>query len=137
MKRLYLRLKRTNDYSYPIFIGSNIFNEMLFNEIKRLSPTRISVLTDSNVLSIYSDFINSSLKENINSIISFIAGEDNKNLNTIQKLFSSLTKNKLDRKSLLVVIGGGVAGDMGGFFSLNIFKRHSIHTDSDKPSCYG
>ena len=43
------------------------------------------------------------------------AGERSKNLKTIGLLYEEFLEAKLDRKSLVVAIGGGVLGDMVGF----------------------
>ena len=42
-------------------------------------------------------------------------GEKNKNLNTVQELYKTLIENEMDRKGLLVALGGGVVGDLTGF----------------------
>ena len=49
------------------------------------------------------------------SVFTFEAGEKNKNLNTVSALYQALIQNGLDRKSLLVALGGGVVGDLTGF----------------------
>ena len=41
--------------------------------------------------------------------------EKNKNLNTVQELYKTLIENEMDRKGLLVALGGGVVGDLTGF----------------------
>ena len=38
-----------------------------------------------------------------------------KNLNTVQELYKTLIENEMDRKGLLVALGGGVVGDLTGF----------------------
>ena len=47
--------------------------------------------------------------------VHFPAGEAYKNLDTVQDLFQCLIENGLDRKSLVVALGGGVTGDLSGF----------------------
>ncbi|MBI2982026.1 MAG: 3-dehydroquinate synthase [Deltaproteobacteria bacterium] len=42
-------------------------------------------------------------------------GERSKNLKTVQKIYSKLLQLKADRKSPLLLLGGGVLGDMAGF----------------------
>lgn len=49
-------------------------------------------------------------------------GERHKNLEICRLVWQQLTEAELDRHSLLVVIGGGVAGDLGGFCA-STFKR--------------
>ncbi|MBM3126415.1 MAG: 3-dehydroquinate synthase [Chloroflexi bacterium] len=43
------------------------------------------------------------------------AGEDKKNLETVNRLWRSFLEAELDRKSTVVALGGGVVGDMAGF----------------------
>jgi 3-dehydroquinate synthase len=50
------------------------------------------------------------------------AGEENKNLETCAQIWEQLTAHQFDRHSLLLVLGGGVLGDMGGFCAAT-FKR--------------
>lgn len=55
-------------------------------------------------------------------LIEIKSGEEEKNLNTCQHIWSELTINAFDRKSLVVNLGGGVIGDMGGFCAAT-YKR--------------
>ena len=43
------------------------------------------------------------------------AGEQHKNIETVQYIWSQLIENHADRKSLLINIGGGMVTDIGGF----------------------
>jgi len=43
------------------------------------------------------------------------SGESEKGLSTCEKIWKSMLAAKLDRKALVVNLGGGVIGDMGGF----------------------
>ena len=44
-----------------------------------------------------------------------MAGEDHKNLVTSQVIWQHMTELGFDRHAALIIIGGGVLGDMGGF----------------------
>ena len=48
-------------------------------------------------------------------IIEIPAGEQNKNLSTCERVWQSMLDARLDRRALLVNLGGGVIGDLGGF----------------------
>ncbi len=50
------------------------------------------------------------------------AGEENKNLTSVEKIWLFLSKNGADRKSLLISIGGGMITDLGSF-AASTFKR--------------
>ncbi len=55
-------------------------------------------------------------------IIQVQSGEINKNLQTCAQIWKSLTDLGLDRKALVINLGGGVLGDMGGFCAAT-YKR--------------
>lgn len=55
-------------------------------------------------------------------LIEIQSGEENKNIETCEQIWSALTEGKFDRNSLLINLGGGVIGDMGGF-AASTFKR--------------
>jgi len=55
-------------------------------------------------------------------VIEIEAGETFKNINTCLEIWQKMTDLKLDRHALMVVLGGGVLGDMGGFCAAT-YKR--------------
>jgi len=55
-------------------------------------------------------------------LISIQSGEFFKNIDTCQLIWKKMLDFQLDRKSLLINLGGGVIGDMGGFCAAT-FKR--------------
>lgn len=122
MKKIDLRLKPGKAHYYPILIGSGQFRLALQDEIARLKPSKVAIVTDSNLYKLYGETLKSALAGMHPVILTFAAGEKNKNLSVIEKLFSGLVKNRLDRKSLIVAFGGGVTGDMAGFLA-SIYMR--------------
>lgn len=122
MAELQVNLVKQIDDSYPIYIGSGIFEDRIQKAIKNINPTRIVLITDSKVYGIYCDILGDLFtKLGWNSdnfmIAHFEAGEENKNIDTIMQLFSWLATHKMDRKSLVIAYGGGVSGDMAGFLA--------------------
>ena len=81
---------------------------------EKLKPhSRIIVLCDENTASYCLPLIAEPL--NNATIISIKAGEEYKNLNACEYIWSKLTELNADRHALLVNIGGGVVSDIGGF----------------------
>ncbi|MTI19497.1 3-dehydroquinate synthase, partial [Fulvivirga sp. RKSG066] len=64
--------------------------------------------------------LNNVLKEA--KIIAIKSGEKNKTLDTCSDIWEKMTEYGLDRKSLMINLGGGVIGDMGGF-GASTYKR--------------
>lgn len=97
-------------------IGKNLLTKInkLFN-LKKFS--KIAVLTDENIqMSLMSQI--SQIKKSLNRelvTIAIPAGESQKNIETVKNIWKKMFENGLDRKSLLINLGGGVVCDIGGF----------------------
>ncbi|MDE6580959.1 MAG: hypothetical protein K2K47_00320 [Duncaniella sp.] len=92
----------------------------LRHTVESLAPSADdTVITDSTVASVVLPSL--SLPDDLH-VITFPAGEANKNLSTCAHLWQSMSRSGVNRRSLVVNIGGGVTTDMGGFVSAT-FKR--------------
>lgn len=82
-----------------------------------LKSRKVCVVTDSHVKSLYGEEIMSLLNGKClkNVIFSFVAGEENKTLDTVKSIYTFLIEEKFDRKDLLIALGGGVVGDVTGY----------------------
>lgn len=99
--------------TYPISIGTNILSHI--NELLTARDyTQIMVLTDSVVEKEHLKSLQSMLDKPTTKIV-IPTGEKNKDIETVQTIWSSLLHLHADRKTLLINLGGGVVGDMGGF----------------------
>lgn len=91
----------------------------LSKEIERLpvKDHKICIVTDSNVAPIYLEEVRSILSGCCKAVSVFVlpAGEENKNLDTVKKLYEHLIQEHFDRKDILAALGGGVVGDLCGF----------------------
>jgi len=91
--------------------------KMLFSARKY---SRIIVLTDENTHRYCLPVVHAALPSS--SVIEVRSGEAHKNLETCTKIWQELTDATVDRHGCLVVLGGGVLGDMGGFCAAT-YKR--------------
>lgn len=82
--------------------------------------SKIIVLTDTNTKRLCYPIIKDSLPKH--TVIAVKHGEENKNLQTCEIIWSAMTEAQLDRHSLMINLGGGVIGDMGGFCAAT-YKR--------------
>ena len=112
-----LLVKREGDFHYPIYFKNDFQDLAGAIREEGLENRKICIVTDSHVAPLYHEAVKSALQEISSEIFSFVfeAGEKNKNLNTVQELYKTLIENEMDRKGLLVALGGGVCGDMAGF----------------------
>lgn len=97
-------------------IGKNLLEKI--NELFDFSKySKIAILTDEVIkikLISQISLIKRSLNRELVSI-TIPAGEKEKNIETVKNIWKKMFDQGLDRKSLLINLGGGVVGDMGGF----------------------
>lgn len=84
------------------------------------SYSKVGVLVDSNTENLCLPLIKSEISGF--ELLRVEAGEKFKTLETCQNIWRQLTEMGFDRHSILIVLGGGVLGDMGGFCA-STFKR--------------
>jgi 3-dehydroquinate synthase len=80
----------------------------------------LAVLADENTRRHCYPLIKSFLPSHV--IIGVKSGEAQKNIDTCVSIWQEMTKHALDRHSCLLILGGGVLGDMGGFCAAT-YKR--------------
>lgn len=102
---------------YEIIIGSHILQDIksLF-DFSQFSS--VYIITDSNVKKLYLKTLQDTLLNFYNKpIYSYVfpAGETQKTFETVNKIYADMVLNKLDRKTLIINVGGGVVTDLGGF----------------------
>jgi len=108
-------LHRQQKSSYQIKFSEN-FNNFIRRNKKKYE--KIAILTDTNIYRLY----NNIFKDNNILIIKIKPGEKSKSRETKTNIEKFLFKNKFNRKSLLVAVGGGVVGDIGGFVASTFMR---------------
>lgn len=110
-------VKKNGCFCYSIQFSRDF--RSLAKEIKNLgfAGHKLCVVTDSNVAPLYLEEVKAVLLQEFSSVFTFVlpAGEQNKTLAQIQKLYEYLILHHFDRKDCLIALGGGVIGDMTGF----------------------
>ena len=104
------------DRSYPILIG-----ERLLGRVDLIAPyvtqKRIALVTNSVVAPLYLERFAALLAQAGFDVISVVLpdGEAHKNWETLNLIFDALLKNRCERGTTVVALGGGVIGDLAGF----------------------
>jgi len=110
--------------SYDIKIGSGMLSR-LGGECARLKlGERCAIITDTNVGRRYAKpAYNSLLKAGFNpALVTVSAGETAKSLRSVQTCYDLLAEHRLERKSFIVALGGGVVGDLAGFVAATYLR---------------
>ncbi|MFP4053898.1 MAG: 3-dehydroquinate synthase [Phycisphaerae bacterium] len=114
------------DRSYDVRVGDGLLSEAGSVAGGLGNASRAVVLTDSNVGPLYAEGVVESLHSAglSSSLITVPAGEAHKNLATFGRVFDELfsVEPAVDRRTLIVPLGGGVVGDMGGFVAATAMR---------------
>jgi len=103
---------------YPIFIGKNLISNMSsLLEGLRLNPSHsFLICTDTTIAKAQAPLLNTlKMQAGQCPIFKFRAGETNKNLNSLNQLYTYMLRRHFTRKTCLLQFSGGVVGDMAGF----------------------
>jgi 3-dehydroquinate synthase len=110
--------------SYQIKIGSRLL-ERLGAECARLAPgRRCAIISDRRVAPHYAAAARRSLaKAGFDPVLITVpAGETAKSLQSVQLCYNQLAAHRLERKSFIVALGGGVVGDLAGFVAATYLR---------------
>lgn len=80
----------------------------------------VAVLVDEHTDDCCYPLLQPALPSHVKIVVA--SGEEHKNISTCERIWSEMTAMGMDRHSVLIVIGGGVLGDMGGFCAAT-YKR--------------
>ncbi len=117
--------------SYPVVVASGSLDRLgVLVAQPRLGEgyTSAGIVTDDNVAPLYLDRAREALAASglrvCHSIVP--AGEASKQLATVGRVAEELVAGGLDRKSVIVALGGGVVGDLAGFVAATLFRGIAV-----------
>lgn len=127
IRRIPVTLK---DKSYEVVIavnGLHLIGEELF-KLGVQQGSKVLVVSNPDVYQHYGDIFLRELKKSgfEPSLLVIEAGEDKKNIQTINQIHDAAYKSRLERGSLMIALGGGVVGDMTGFAASTWLRGISV-----------
>ncbi|MBS1171111.1 MAG: aroKB [Burkholderiaceae bacterium] len=109
--------------SYPIDIGQSLLDshELLAGAI---SGKRVAIVTNTVVAPLYLERLTKTLQAAGKQVIPIVLpdGEQEKNWESLMKIFDVLLAEKCDRQTTLVALGGGVIGDLTGYAAASYMR---------------
>ena len=100
--------------SYPIYIGSSLLGDKEL--LKPYIPGNSAlIVTNETVAPLYLEKTQSMLSGLRHEAVILPDGEKYKNLEVLNQIYDSLLRNRFDRNTTVIALGGGVVGDMAGF----------------------
>ena len=113
--------------SYPILVGDSLLGtkDGLEALAAAVAGRRCMVVTDDNVEGLHGAAVQAALaaagaEPPLQQV--FPAGEPSKTLATVERLYHSGIAAGLDRNSSVIAAGGGVVGDVAGFFAATFLR---------------
>ncbi|NDE90041.1 MAG: 3-dehydroquinate synthase [Alphaproteobacteria bacterium] len=107
-----------DDRSYPIHIGAGLLNEAPGLIREAFGNVRCIIITDSHLSSIYAQKLHANMARLglcKDEPLVIPAGEQAKTFSYLSFILDHLFQKTIDRKTMLVALGGGVMGDLVGF----------------------
>lgn len=135
MKTIFVKAKQ---HSYPVYIGDGIFSKLTaFLESKKLYKN-LFIVIDRNVDKHFGKYIRRNFKKYSANQFYYIfnASEKSKSYAELRKIHSALLTARFGRDTLLIAIGGGIAGDLAGL-AASIYMRgiQIIHIPTTLVAC--
>jgi len=106
----------TSAGSYPVYVGEGVL-PVAAGELARLRVRRAALLTHPRLWELYGRSLAEVLQAWGVEVVPVVVapGERSKSLGTAARVYARMASAGLDRGDGLVALGGGVAGDLGGF----------------------
>lgn len=100
--------------SYPIHVGQQLLGnaELLTRHIR---GRQVMVVTNDTIAPLYLENVRQQLSDFDTASVILPDGEQYKNLDTLNTIFTALLEQRFNRDCTLIALGGGVVGDITGF----------------------
>lgn len=112
--------------AYPVLLGSRLLDHVgaLLRQGREALGSRALVVTDDHVEPLYAARVVDSLGAAgfVASTFVLPAGETSKRLGNLSNLYDACVRSRLDRRSLVVALGGGVVGDVAGLAAATFLR---------------
>ncbi|HEX2241750.1 MAG TPA: 3-dehydroquinate synthase [Gammaproteobacteria bacterium] len=103
--------------SYPIYVGAGILTRA--GEFLKGAGLqgKVALVTNPTVANFYLEPVSQTLTQAGFQVVPVLIpdGEEHKNQGSLELIYNSLVSARLERKSSVVALGGGVIGDLAGF----------------------
>lgn len=109
--------------SCTIFVGAGILGDL--SKFFDLEPySSVVLIADKATEKLYAQRVIETLKPAGKSVLVFTVprGENSKSLVEVERGYRFMMSNKVDRKALICVLGGGVVGDLAGYIAATYLR---------------
>lgn len=107
---------------YNILLGIHHFEESIKPFLIEKNINRLFIITDATVYEIYHELVKRALSNIDLFFVVVKPGEQSKSFETFQTVTEELIGQGIKRSDYLMVLGGGVVGDLGGFVASSLYR---------------
>src|SRR5690625_4113738 len=111
---------QSSSHDYNIVIGKNIRYQL--KEYLTKDYSSIMIVTDENVANLYLNDVKENFTNDQVFQVVIPNGEQSKDIDNFYKLQTEAIQYGLDRRSLIIALGGGVVGDLAGFVASTFLR---------------
>ncbi|HEY8909715.1 MAG TPA: 3-dehydroquinate synthase [Desulfosporosinus sp.] len=116
------RIEVTAAKSYPVFLGASLEELGVYLHSEYHDLEHILIITNPVVAKLYAEPLEKGLLDYRVNFMFVPSGETEKSLERLSQLTTGALRFGADRHTLVIALGGGVIGDLAGFFA-SIFMR--------------
>ncbi|MCS7208670.1 MAG: 3-dehydroquinate synthase, partial [Fimbriimonadales bacterium] len=110
-------------HGYEVKIAPGLSMHAATCLLEQIHPTRVALLTHRPLLRWAEPLRDALARRGVPTVVLVVpSGERMKSLRSAARLYAQLLQAGLDRSSLIVVLGGGVLGDLGGFVAATYMR---------------
>jgi 3-dehydroquinate synthase len=112
------------DRSYPIHVGHVILSQAGKLLLEAGLRGKIAVVTNPIVAQLYLDQLYDALKQADFEVLPILIpeGEEHKNVKSLSLIHDHLIRERFERRSCIMALGGGVIGDLAGFAAATFLR---------------
>ena len=103
------------DRAYDVVIGRGLLADAQHFLAPHLHRDRVAILTESRVAALHLDAVQAALGAIQSTALALAPGEGTKSWAGLSQSVEWLLDAKVERRDLVMALGGGVIGDLGGF----------------------
>ncbi|MFE4238367.1 3-dehydroquinate synthase [Peribacillus butanolivorans] len=116
---------KTASKQYPVLIGKQAINELpdfITHELNQLN--KILIITDEKVAELHLQTVKKALIKTGKPVLHYVVpeGEHAKTFEVFYECQSFCLSQQLNRKSLIIALGGGAVGDLAGFVAATFMR---------------
>ncbi|MFS0657224.1 3-dehydroquinate synthase [Niallia alba] len=114
---------QTASKQYDVWIGEHVINQLTFFIQKNFADaTKILIITDESVEKLHLKTVENKLSSFPVITYTVPAGEKAKTFDVFYACLTYMLEQHLDRKSLVLALGGGAVGDLAGYVAASFMR---------------